>query len=648
REQAEQHKDTRPEAYQDAVDAERLALQHQQAVNRLNQWVDADRARLAAEAEDRRAGRARDNPSEATKSARQKAADLETEADKLVADWEQAQGKHDLKLAQRGVDRAQQKLDDWKKAHPGQHEAQSDEYLTLLKARQQLLVAQQDVKGGAADQSTQAEKAFIAAHLDPGRRDDPKALYELFNQHAERMGRATLEAEALKSGGGMSADMANRTHLRNTIGLALGWSPTDGLEKEDPAHWQQALRTRDVFSGIDDKQRERLDLMADAIVKEGGGTPTVTVVPIVYSTAEGSGRTALFKVETLNGKQTYVDDLGQVYEHDTWEEVREDFQAHSSLPADDVTMVMPEIKSAEEMRRQPGEGLFKYDGDGHLQLWHGDARTEGWWEEQTRKHGWINNAIAVGGLVAGVVLTVGSGGTLVAAGVAVAAASAYGIYQGGSDLMSMIDHKQIDSASDLVTDRRARMNTITLLGSALGVGALGFKAAGLAMKGTGAAGAMTGMEALTGWGALGTGVVGVGDTGYYTVTEWDEMSSEERSNALFHLTLDAMNMTTPFWGGRMKQGWNNWRGQGQPAAAPTTPPTSPQGSGGGAKPPAEGPKLVVQAVRTEGGEAPSATSIPKLPLAPVVEAVAASSGAANNAGSGGATGNTGATGATGA
>jgi hypothetical protein len=546
-----------PQAYENAVTVHELALQHQSAVAVKMQWVDADKARQQAEANDRLTGRAPGNPSDTTKTARQTFKDLRSKSDDQLANWQLEQNKHNLQVARRTLAGAQHTVKQWEQTHAGENPLQSAEFVAaLIDAGQTVDDLEDQQKQSAVGSAGLKEKAFIEANLDPARRDDKAALHELFQKQPELMSQATLNAEARNSAGGRKSEMSNSVHLGNTIGLALGWQPGNGFGQGDPMVGESTLSSRDVFTDLTPQSRAQREAIVKQIERHGGSTPTITVIPILYSSKEtGTGKTALFKVESADDKVCFVDDQGLLCKGDTIEEARSDFQANSSLPTDDAVMVMPELKSEQELLAEPDSGLFKYTDDGHVKLWHGEARTEGWWEHTRRVNPWIDPVIGVAGFAAGVVMTVGSGGLLVAAGVAMVATTVYGIKESAADLKNMLDHGLLNSAGDLVTDQRARMSGVSLLGAALGLGSFGAgaRAASALTRSAGSAARWGVTAQLTGRGAFGAGAAGFVDTGVHAAKNWREMSTTDRTTTLFNLALNSMDMTAPWWQARMKK-----------------------------------------------------------------------------------------------
>jgi hypothetical protein len=555
---AEANQQRDPKAYEDAVAAEAIALLHQQVVDTTaNDWAAADRDRQIAEAGDRAAGRASDNPSPATEAARHRVRDLCDKVELLTTQWVAAKKKEDIRLAQRALDTANLALDQWKREHPGADAEQSEPYIDVLKARFALLTLQGQQTLLAADVAEQNQRDFVAKELAPDKRSDPHELWRLFKLRPELMSQALMNRDAASSGG-LAVEMTNPTQLKNVIGISLGWQPTAEIDPNDPAHWDVTLRTRDVFSNLTKEQREQRDAIAKRVMEQGGRTPTISVVPVMFATPEqGVGKTALFLVESLDGRPKFVDDQGLLCQGDSIDAARADFQAHSGLPPDDVIMVMPELKTVQEMQANPGSGRFKFDADGNVLLWHGDARTEGGFEHWKRVHPWFQPAVAVAGFAAGVTMTIGSFGVLSAPGAVLMAASGYAIWEGASDLWDMHKHGLLNSAGDLVTNRRARMDGITLLGSALGLGALGSgaRAASLLARGASSAGAWGRGASVAGWGAFASGGAGFVDTGTYAYENWDHLSTTEKVTTVFNLAINAMDLTGPGWQPSMRRAY---------------------------------------------------------------------------------------------
>lgn len=543
-----------------------LALKHQQAVDATLRWVDADRKRLDAEARDRELGRSTDNPSDATKTARQAVADARTKATSLQADWTKAQQKHDVDTAQQHYDTLNTQHEKWLDAHPGADASRAPGYQTLVEAEAALVKAKGAQLQGASDAANARQQAFIAQHLDPSKRDDPAALDELFRKDPLLMAQGLINQGYLQTGG-HAVDMAGRTHLKNTVALSLGWQPTETLDTSDAGTVAALLRTRDAFAGLSGDQEKLLNTVVDRILEKGGATPTLTVVPVVYSNKDsGIVSTALFRVQGQDGKVYYIDNQGGYGSGETSHDAVEDWRDNNTLSPDDV-LVMPE------------DGELKLDDAGNVKLTQVAANHESTWD---KVHPWLSAGIAVVGIVAGVVVTVGSAGILSAPGAVMIGAGVAGLVDGGMELNRMATHGQ---SIDPRENKQALLTEVSMLACALGTVASGARAGAELARGGSAMRLFGNTARVVGWGATATGGYAVAQPTWDLATHWDELSGSQKGWGVFNATLGGLGMVSGFAATRGKT-WMANRGAavpggGTPPPATRTVSTSTSGQGSG-------------------------------------------------------------------
>ncbi|HJS03465.1 MAG TPA: DUF4781 domain-containing protein, partial [Variovorax sp.] len=438
---------TRLTQARDDAKAERdIALAEQKAVDAVMLWQEANRTRQLYEANER-AGRP--NASYA-KPPREYADEMHAKAETARNDWYTTRNQHYKQVAARELDAAQKAHDDWKNAHPGLSDSGSDTAKALEAARTKSSFADRMLAAGANQEAAAREYQYIAENLNPEQHDDPRALYELFDKDPARMAQSIINSHFVQYGGDPT-EMENRTQLANTVADALGWQPTTALDPDAPATNERLRRTQDLYGGLSKEQKEMRDKIVDQIVKDGGEHAKVTVLPVVYATDKsGVVKTAVFKVENKNdphGKEVeFVDEQAWTYDS------LDDYRANNSLPVEGVKLAMP------------SDGNFTLDDRGNVELYTGDARTETGWEtfRRTSHIDWVVGGV---GLVAGVVLTVGSLGTLSAPGVMLAAGSLTLLAAGyGAVTSAQSLYKQGSHGQDInpVTSTQARLDWLNM------------------------------------------------------------------------------------------------------------------------------------------------------------------------------------------
>ncbi|HKX42940.1 MAG TPA: DUF4781 domain-containing protein, partial [Burkholderiaceae bacterium] len=512
-----------------------LALSEQTAVGAVLDWQIANHAR-----QDDEAGWRLGVPQFTTygQSSQEKADDLLANAQYQVAQWQSTRQKVEVGRAQTAVNDAQAAYNQYLSVRPylsAASAADSTEGRNLQAAKVQLEAANRTLAAAAVPTANTQQKAFVAANLAPGGEDDPHAMYELFMKNPGVMAQGLINSDYAQNGG-LPTEMHNRTELRNTVALALGYTPSMTLDPTDGAAYAQTLQTQDLFGNLDSTRSELLDKTVDQIVSVGGEHAKVTTLPVVYAIDgdkdKGGGivKTAVFKVENQDGNGTHlVDEYGERYDD------VDDYRANNNLPVDGVNLAMPK------------DGNFTLDSNGNVELFTGDARTETDWQHFRRK---THLDAIVGGLaiVGGVLLEFGSAGTLtpVAGALILGGASLYGVTTAAQSLSNRADH---GLSINPFTDREAGMDWLNLGASALALPSLGSAGRAATMMfeaeraAAGSAKLMTTttstFASLTGKGAMYTGAAAMADGGAYMVQNWDKMSDADRweQGGMFLLNL---------------------------------------------------------------------------------------------------------------
>jgi hypothetical protein len=443
-----------------------IAVAEQRAVDAMLAWQAANRNRQIDEA-NQRAGRP---THQGDKPLTETANDLRDTALKRKSEWLALRDKHGTELAKRKVDTAQKAHDTWKREHPyllgSEENAQT--WKTLDAARGELDLAKRQLVMSANEQALIDQQQLISSKLRPDQHDDPHQLYQLFMDHRQVMAQSVINQHYVEYGS-QPMQMAGRTHIGNEVAFALGYQPSVTLDSSTPAVNAQRRQSQDLFTGMKGDQRKMHQATVDKIVELGGEKARVTVLPVVYALDGDNGgivKTALFKVERSNGEPAkYVDDQGREYKD------IDDFRANNMLPVENVDLAMP------------ADGEFKLDDKGNVQLFTGDARTETGWETFRRKSH-IDAIVGGIGFVAGVVLTVGSLGTLsvpgalmMGAGIAMMGAGTYGVVTSAQSLSNQAEH---GVSVNPFTNAQARMDWMNLGLSAASIPVAG--ASGRAMQ----------------------------------------------------------------------------------------------------------------------------------------------------------------------
>lgn len=312
------------------------------------------------------------------------------------------------------------------------------------------------------------------------------------------------------------------TDLDNTVGFAMGLPPTvpDGKSPADA----EAGAARGEFSyyGSGD-QAQTVKAVTDQIrAVAGNDTPEVTVLPVMYSSGEtGPVQLPLFRVNDASGTERFVDNTGRRY--DSFQDWRENNQ----LPPGHMTY--------------PEDGHLTADEAGAVKLGEGNTpKTVDTFGEHVTSV--LDTAALVGGIVAGGILIVGSGGLatpiVVGAGAVAVGAGAWGAYRSGSEL---VDRSQHGQSINPLEDDQARNLWLNLGASALSVGAFGSAArlAQLGKAGRAIAPLEASMHGYVQAGAAIADTAAITNQGIDLTRNWNEMSGGERATAL---------LSMGFWG----------------------------------------------------------------------------------------------------
>lgn len=317
------------------------------------------------------------------------------------------------------------------------------------------------------------------------------------------------------------------TNLDNMVGTAMGAQPVlpEGMSEED-VQAKVAAGDLSLFSGEDN---EYVQNVANEIRDVGGDEVAVTVLPILYSSEQtGVVSLPLFRVETTDGAK-FVDNGGRSY--DSFEQWKTD----NELPPGSMTY--------------PTDGKLSANADGSVRLSEPEATPETVDTFGEHVTGIVDTAALVGGIVLAGAVILGSGGTatplVVAGGAAVAG---WGAYRTGSELADRADHGQ---SINPFTNSEARMLWLDGVASVAGVGAFASagRLANLTRSGVPLTPAMARVIGTTQAVSNTADAAAIINMGHYAVSNWEQMSGEERMSAI---------LSMGFWGGMM--GMNTARG----------------------------------------------------------------------------------------
>ncbi|MBR0988383.1 DUF4781 domain-containing protein [Bradyrhizobium liaoningense] len=251
--------------------------------------------------------------------------------------------------------------------------------------------------------------------------------------------------------------------LENIVGAAMGHTPRYP-DRAAAAHPIGPEQSHAMLAGKLDlfKHDEGVRLVAAKIRDVGGSDPMVTFLPVTVSSEEfGPVQFPLFRVETSHGSQ-FVDHMGRSYDD------FDDWLKRNKLPP----------------------GMMVYPEGGHLQVANSHLKT-GLADSLRLGHRptpessigakIVDKAAFAGGIVAGGLLIVGTGGA--AAAVIGVASGVWGTYRAGGELLDRHAHGQTIS----LADPAARALWFNFAANASGIGAFGGKLAGRLAAGAGAA-----------------------------------------------------------------------------------------------------------------------------------------------------------------
>lgn len=341
---------------------------------------------------------------------------------------------------------------------------------------------------------------------------DPWTAAAIVAPRAQENARRYLEKR------GDALQLLRGSDLDNTIGFAMGMRPNVAPGADFAQLQAAAARGEHSFydGGETGAAVGAIVNQIRAIAPEGNAR--VTVLPVTYSSNEtGPIQVPLFRVLDTAGRERYVDNVGRRYDN------FEDWRTNNRLPPGSMTY--------------PEGGHLRAGADGRVVLGHGSTpETPDTFGEQLANV--IDKAALVGGIVAGGVLIVGSGGLATpivagAAGVAVGA-GAWGAYRNGD---AMLDRARHGQSLDPINDGEARGLWLNLGANALSVGAFA-SAARLAQLGQ-AGRAIAPLEASAhGYVQAGAALLdgaAIANQSVDLARNWGRMSTGERAEAMLSM-----------------------------------------------------------------------------------------------------------------
>ncbi len=307
--------------------------------------------------------------------------------------------------------------------------------------------------------------------------------------------------------------------LTNEIGIAMGFMPN----RQPVDAGEQAQLDRGEFAFFQGDELVAIQQVRDQIVGIGGENARVTTLPIVYDSPETGLPVTLplFRVEDGNGNLRFVDHVGRRYDNFG------DWRDNNTLPPGTMSF--------------PSDGHLAAGGNGkpRFETANTPETPDTFWENYGRP---VARGLAIGlGVAGGIVLIVGTGGlaavgmgaaaaatTMTVAGGAVAASTAYGMYEGGAVLHDRATHGQSLS----LDDPQARAAWLGFGASALTFATLGTGA--LARATTPFAATMNqgstaaNLARYTGVAAQYADTAAMANLGWDLARNWDQMSGGER------------------------------------------------------------------------------------------------------------------------
>ncbi|WP_051379303.1 DUF4781 domain-containing protein [Bradyrhizobium murdochi] len=391
-----------------------------------------------------------------------------------------------------------------------------------------------------------ADKAPLAARIDALAtiRMNPAITADTLRQADDPWtNRAIVEPQAqaaaqrFLSARGDAPQHLRGTDLDNTIGFAMGMPPA--LPPGTSFAQVQAAVSRGELSLYGSGEHAAaVRAITDQIrAVAGGDAAQVTVLPVAHSGANtGPVQLPLFRVTGADGCEHFVDNIGRAYDNfDDWRE-------NNQLPPGSMTY--------------PSGGHLTTRPDGAVALEHGNTpkTVDTFGEHFTQA---LDKAALVGGIVAGGVLIVGTGGlatpVVIGAGAVAVGAGAWGAYRSGSELADRADHGQ---SIDPFSDETARGLWLNVGASALSIGAFG-SAARLAQLGR-AGRAIAPVEAsIHGYVQAGAAIVdtaAIANESIYLSRHWTEMSGEQRAQSLLSMGFWAAGTGAAMRAGGLRPG----------------------------------------------------------------------------------------------
>ncbi len=292
------------------------------------------------------------------------------------------------------------------------------------------------------------------------------------------------------------------TDLENTIGVALGVKPSS---PRDAAAAEAAAAEGRFDYFAEEPARSIVRPVAAAIRASGGAASGVTVVPIQVSSADvGLVQTSLFRVGA-GASARFVDDVGRTYAS------FEDWSAANVLPPGLVTYpaggrVGAKLESAPTPRTVDTAGEYAVEA--------------------------LDAAAMAGGLVAGGLTLVGSGGTA-----APVVAMAAGAWAAGRSAGALSDRHAHGQSIDPWSDATARAAWLEVAAGAVGVGALVSGAAAARFAAAGARGyaLARATASATNAAAFGFDAAAAFDAGHALLTRWDRLAPAQRASLFLSL-----------------------------------------------------------------------------------------------------------------
>ncbi|MDE5453991.1 DUF4781 domain-containing protein [Bradyrhizobium sp. CSA112] len=347
---------------------------------------------------------------------------------------------------------------------------------------------------------------------------------------------AQASAQRLLSTRGDAPQRLRGTDLDNTIGFAMGMPPV--LPPGTSFAQAQAGASRGELSlYASGEHAAAVRAVTDQIRAVGGADAQVTVLPVTYSSAEtGPVQLPLFRVAGADGRERFVDNVGRAYDSfDDWRE-------NNQLPPGSTTY--------------PSGGHLTARPDGSVALEHGNTpKTVDSFGEHFSQV--VDKVALVGGIVAGGVLIVGTGGLatpiVIGAGAVAVGAGAWGAYRSGSELADRADHGQ---SIDPFSDETARGLWLNVGASALSIGAFG-SAARLAQLGRAGRAIAPVESSLHGYVQAGAAIVdtaAIANESIYLSRHWNGMSGEQRAQSLLSMGFWAAGTGAAMRAGGLRPG----------------------------------------------------------------------------------------------